>query len=402
MRYSRVLPILLALFAAAPASASDNWRFVCPMPGDPFEHPPLRALSLAASKPEDLVEKVAYRGKRRRYSQLRYGSTNSVRVTVVVDEVGPGDVDLYVDSDRNRRIEPRDKVEAGTGKDRRTWRLPLKLAMVRGEQTDFEPRAVVFRLGATGVTFSFAPRGYLEGAVSIGGRSHLSRRFDGDGNGLVTDPQDSLWIDLNGDGRFDPSNEQFLYAPILTLDGIRYSVRSDAMGQRLALTELEGTGSVRLSVKRGKAIGLSATIVGRDGSVVSVAGEDNVIVPIGEYRLGTVSVILKDPAGGESWSFVFSDSGLRGQPVWHAVPKDGRCEIDPIGMLDLRVGLNLEGASLPGAVLELQPRLFNGDGLLIVTANRGTSTSGEDGPIAAITLESATNPRLDSARSGFA
>jgi hypothetical protein len=31
-----------------------------------------------------------------------------------------------------------------------------------------------------------------------------ARRVDGDGNGLLADAQDRLWIDLNRDGRFDP------------------------------------------------------------------------------------------------------------------------------------------------------------------------------------------------------
>ena len=85
-----------------------------PSPGDPFEHTPFRALVLGREKPEDLVEKVAYRGdpSRRRYAQIRFGSAGSIRVTVVLDEVAPGDVDLYVDSDRTRRIDDRDRVAA--------------------------------------------------------------------------------------------------------------------------------------------------------------------------------------------------------------------------------------------------------------------------------------------------
>jgi hypothetical protein len=402
MRFSYAMTIFIATLTVGPARADDARRFVVPPPGDPFEHPPLRSLALDVSKPDDLIEKVAYRGKRRRYAQLRYGSANSVRVTVVLDEAGAGDVDVYVDSDRNRRIELRDRVEPGKGNDRRTWRLPLKLAMVRGEVTEYEPRAVVFRLGATGLTFSFAPVGYLEGTVAIDGRTHRVRRVDADGNGLVTDAQDRLWVDLDDDGRFDPGAEQFLYAPILTIAGKRHVLRSDPVGRRLAVAELEGTGYVKLSVKRGKVRDLSATLVSRDGSVVGVSGEDEMVVPVGEYRLGMVSVVLEDPAGGESWSFVFADSGLRGEPVWHTVAKDGHREIDPFGVLELRNLVKPEGPVRPGGVLDLQPQLYTGDGLLIVTANRGASTSGEDGPVAVIALESSANPRLDTARSGFA
>src|SRR5205823_5274709 len=71
------------------ASPSPAWRFVLPAPGDPFEHVPFRALVLSREKPEDLIERVRYRGDpaRRRYTQIRFGSAGSIRVTVVLDEV---------------------------------------------------------------------------------------------------------------------------------------------------------------------------------------------------------------------------------------------------------------------------------------------------------------------------
>jgi hypothetical protein len=118
----KIMPFaLLALtLAAAPpgqndpkANGTDLWRFVLPAPGDPFEHPPFRAPVLSREKPEDVGEKVSYRGTSRRYAQLRFGNPGSIRVTVVLDEVGPGDIDLFVDANRDRKIDDRDRV-AGT------------------------------------------------------------------------------------------------------------------------------------------------------------------------------------------------------------------------------------------------------------------------------------------------
>ena len=48
---------------------------------------------------------------------LRFGSASSTRVSVVVDRVANGDVDLYVDADRNLRIDDRDLAAAGPGGD---------------------------------------------------------------------------------------------------------------------------------------------------------------------------------------------------------------------------------------------------------------------------------------------
>ena len=171
---------------------------------------------LSREKPEDVGEKVSYRGTSRRYAQLRFGNPGSIRVTVVLDEVGPGDIDLFVDANRDRKVDGRDRVAGTKGSSGREqfWRLPFDVAMVEGDVTKTTRRALIFRLGATGRTL-----GYLEGTVTMEGQPRSVRRMDGDGNGLMTNAQDRLWIDLNRDGRWDAASEQFLYATILNLGG---------------------------------------------------------------------------------------------------------------------------------------------------------------------------------------
>ena len=46
----------------------------------------------------------------------------------------------------------------------------------------------------------------------------------------MADAQDRLWIDLNADGRFDPSAEQFLFATVLNLDGCGISSARTSWG----------------------------------------------------------------------------------------------------------------------------------------------------------------------------
>jgi hypothetical protein len=400
---SALLAALLLAFPPGPPSLDGTWRFVAPAPGDAFEHPPLRALALSREKPDDVLEKVTYRGHRRRYAQLRYGSPSSVRVTVVLDDLAPGKADLYVDANRNRRIEPTDRVAPGA--DGRTWRIPLDVALVEGESTHFERRSVVFRLGSTGFTLSHAAAGYVDGYVTLAGRRHAARRTDADGNSRYTDPRDSVWIDLDDNGQWDPVDEQFPYSNVLAVQGDRFAVRSDEYGRRLSLNALDGTGRVSLAFARTMAavLDLNATLVSRDGSVIGLHHPDAVTVPVGEYCLSTVAFTLADPAGGPAWSYVFSDNGRSGEVLWYKVAKDGILAVDPVGRLKMTVELEEENAR-PDAGLRVNPALYTGDGLLIVTAYRGspTVTASADGPGADVSLLDGAGRALDTTRSGFA
>jgi hypothetical protein len=362
-------------------------------------------MALSSEKPEDLVVKVTFRGRRQRFGQIRYGSPSSIRVTVVLDELGRGQADLYVDANRNRRIEERDRVE---GRDR-TWRVPLNLAIVEGETTRYERRSSIFRLGATGITFSHAAAGYLEGKVQLGDRTHAARRLDADGNGLFTDRDDRFWIDLNDDGRWDSSSEEFLYASILAIGGARYAIRSDPFGQRLSVEPLEGSGTVRLELANRAGlpapVELTATLIGRDGSAIGLSGNPAIAtVPTGEYRLGTVTCAFADGRFDLRWTFVFSDIGRRGELRWHEVESDRTTAIDPIGKLEFRTGAEEMPPAHPGDDLWIQPQLFTGDGLLIVTRYRGTPSDPADerGTGARIALATTDGQTLATANSGFA
>jgi hypothetical protein len=395
-------PLILVIALASAISARDSdadppmatsttpaWRYVLPAPGDPFEHAPFRALVLKREKPAELVEKVTYRGDptRRRYTQVRFGSPSSTRVTVVIDSAPTGEIDLYADADHNLKIDERDRVvmspSAAGPRRERIWRLPLDVAIVEQDSIRTIRRAVTFRLGASGQTLGYAAAGYLEGNVTLAGpgrdntpaRTLAARRVDGDGNGLLADAHDRIWIDLNGDGRFDASTEQFLYASVLKLEGSRHVVLSDELGTRLAFEPLMGTGALRLALSRKTpgstdgAIEMQATAIGRDGSVFALTATEPATVPAGEYRLGSLTLKLDDPKTGRRWSFVFSDGGAKGQPHWYRVDKDGATTIDPIGSPSLEIVLMDQGHAVKaGDNVAFRPALHTGDGLLIIVA----------------------------------
>ncbi len=220
-----------------------------------------------------------------------------------------------------------------------------------------------------------------------------------------------MWIDLNDDGRWDASDEQFLYSSILTLGQGRYAARSDELGTRLAFKVVDGAGTVKLKLSRPSgsppATEVHATLIGRDGSAVGLGGEiEGVTVPAGDYRLGTLSLSFDDPAGGAKWSFIFSDNGGRPDHKWHKVEKGATVEIDPVGKLTLETGVDEQAnGHLAGDDVALQPRLFTGDGLLINTCFRGSPTTpgGHDGQGADIKLRGADTQAqtLAEAASGF-
>ena len=226
-----------------------------------------------------------------------------------------------------------------------------------------------------------------------------ARRLDGDGNGFLADTQDRLLLDLNGDGRFDPGSEQFLFTTVLNLEGSRYIVRSDQLGSRLAIDPLEGTGTLRLELSRknpavassGKVVEMRATAIGRDGSVFAMSGTEPVTVPVGEYRLASLTLSLDDAKTGQLWSFVFSDGLWSRGPCWYKVDKDAVVTIDPVGkpIFELRRD---EAISLvrPGDDIRLRPALYTSDGLLIVAAYCGA-------PISPATQE--LSPRLNLTKS---
>ena len=290
-----------------------------PAPGDPFEHPPLRALPLSDAKPADLQEKVAYRGTRRQYGRVHFGSPSSLDVAVVLDHVTATEFDLYLDADRNRVIEAKERVASQAG----AWRATLDVMILDGAKKRPVPRAVIFQLSRLGRMLRFAACGYVEGKTSLDGRECVVRRTDGDGNGLLADPQDRIWIDLDRNGQWDSVEEQFLYAPILVLGGKRYAVHADPLGERLSLDEMQGTGSVKLALAPDlarRSSGVTATLVGRDGFVLSLQQSGGIaVIPVGEYRLSAVTIGVSAPDGGADVNYVFSDSNRRQTEIWRRV-----------------------------------------------------------------------------------
>lgn len=396
-------------FAADPLpKPATDWHYVAESTESGFDRPPFRKLALADELPDNVTEDVTYRGTKRRYALVRYGTPNSTRVTVVVDERPNGEFDLYVDRNRNRIIEAKDLV-AGNGPGRNT---PLAGEFVRSDDVaEPHPRQVVFRRSPTTGGLSFATTGYLAGTVDLAGRKVAVRRVDGDGNGFFADSRDRLWIDLDGNGVWDEFTEQFPLTPMLKIGDQRYAARSDPIGSRLTLEAIAGIGTIKLKLDTlppgTKVSEIEMMLIGEDGSAFTVRGADaSVPVPVGRYAANSLSLSLQSPRETVPWNFVFSRPHFDKVRHWHVVAKDALVEVDPIGALDFTFEFPNGNDNLrPGKRLSVAPRLFTHEGLLINSCGIGRDDGRSEygsGPAAEVRLLSASGTALDSARSGFA
>jgi hypothetical protein len=400
----KIIPWLGLALLTGNAFGADEWRTVVPSLGEPFDHAPPSALALRGERPEGLKETVRYRGSHRRYAHLIYGRGRTAGVAIVLDEIGPGRFDLYVDANRDNTITDKDRMK-GEGL---SWRAPLAAVLHEGDVVHEYPRTVFFRYGPVSRSLAVATCGYLEGRTRLGDREVTVRRVDGDANGLFGDSRDRVWVDVNGDGKWDEVEEQFLFTPIVRLNERRFAVRADDRGQRLAFAVLEGTGKVRLALPRGvraeQVEEIQATVQSRDGVTGRLNGLDQeVSLPAGEYRLTTVLLSLKDPKGDAAWGFVFNDNGGK-EPRWHTLTKNGSLTLEPVGALDFSVDVQ-DGKTTcrPGDQLSVRPGLYTADGLLIERAYRGRFESNPFGGGCHGTIRLRDGERvLDTVASGFA
>ncbi len=389
-----------------------------PAVGDPMEHPPLRELWLSDKKPLDLKESAHYRGSQRRYAEFRFGAVGTTLVTVVLDRVSDRQTDVYVDRNRNRIIEDSERL-AGPGP---KYRVPLDVEILRDKleppkgtvpmnEIEHYPRRVVFRLGRSGRSISYATAGYMEGKLRLEGREIPVRRVDANGDGGMADPVDLVWLNWKCDGKWDPFTDRLPMTPIIQIEHHRYVVKSDWVGTWLALEKLEGSGELQLSLPAGKSksdfMDLGLVLVGRDGSIAKLdLAQDHVEVPIGEYSPYELSAVVRDPAGGQPWSFFFNrDFDWAGIAAsrGYTVKAKGHVAIAPLAGLRLDGKLGKDSLQCsPGEAIEVLPRVETGDHLMLRSCYRSAAAvSSARHPGAEAHLTTLSGKPLDSASSGF-
>src|SRR3989304_699937 len=100
---------------------------------------------------------------------------------------GGTDCDLYVDANRNRIIELKDRVARVTEPPRATgaapsavvWGFPLAAETREHDAAKHEPRVVLVRRRGSSDSVSIATAGFVGGACELDGRRVSVRRVDG-------------------------------------------------------------------------------------------------------------------------------------------------------------------------------------------------------------------------------
>jgi hypothetical protein len=153
---------------------------------------------------------------------------------------------------------------------------------------------------------------HLEGRADLGGRKNVliglydAARAPTESNGCFDDyGADRLRIDLNGDGRLDPADEEFPLSRVISVDGRLWSLETDNAGMRLALAPCSAP--VGAIVFNGVFSGGVVELVATNGCAFrhDLSRGPRLVVPEGEYMAVDARVTLADGTG-QVWDATFS------------------------------------------------------------------------------------------------
>jgi hypothetical protein len=256
------------------------------------------------------------------------------------------------------------------------------------------PRTLIFKRGA-GTNLYVAARGYTRGKLRLAGKDFAAALTDGDADGCFDSAgADRVWIDLNGDGVFDPVSEQFpLGTPIAVMDRL-FLIQPDPSGTTVNVRERGSeTGKLRPSVP----LLAGATLREIEAGLVSEFGELAVLksiepaeLPVGKYRLESLTVTAAD-VKDRVWTFRF-----RGQRQFGlAVEARKESVADLLEGLVLTTGVNEESAK-PGAYIMVSPTWQTSVGVYLTECQINGTSGGAD-----IVLADSGGNALERVSSGF-
>lgn len=310
-----------------------------------------------------------------------------------------GGPELWLDGDGDGRFGPGERHRIAAP----LTEIPVTIAIKMDGVVRSMPRTVQVRPGADG-GLRYAVRGFVAGRLTIAGREYAALLTDGNGDGCFDSPNgDRVWIDLDGDGRFDGLTEQFALGTPVTINRRAYLIRPAADGSSVVVRERPADlGSVKLVVIGSggrQPLDFSAQLMSDWGELVTVSAVGTATpLPVGRYAIEALEFRLQDDRG-RKWHYKFASE----RRLDIAVEKGQAVSLRPLDKLafSATVSAPREGVK-PGDELPVTPALRTPSGIELIQC----TFSGRDGAEpteseADIRLEAADDGVMDRTRSGF-
>ncbi|GIX00659.1 MAG: hypothetical protein KatS3mg111_3991 [Pirellulaceae bacterium] len=296
------------------------------------------------------------------------GDPDSRRVAVAVR--GGDKLRLWVDLDRDRRLTPDEEVASEDGR----WLVDLDaeylvLGKPGGVRYEHRPLRFELRWNADAGQLTVQTAGAMEGRARLGDQSLLARIEDRNANGRWFDPEDRLFVDLNGDGRLDRLVERLPAYGVRRVDGKLLMISGDARGDAVTLQESKDTGrlALKINLRAPQAVveSFEAILVSPIGVRVRVSRVGQPVkVPVGEYQIAQLSFLVRD--GGEQFSYLFLRDRIE-YPL--RVEPDGELSVQALVGLYITADLTLDTSTDRLLVL---PRMRAEPNLFLYQCRRGS------------------------------
>ena len=301
------------------------------------------------------------------YGVVRVGPNFDSALTIVWAPKAPDGPELWLDANGDGRLSA-DERHAMSG---RQLKIPATFAVELGPKPQKVTRTLLFRRSSLGDGLRYSVRGYMQGTLDLGGVKCKTLIVDGDANGCFDSiGQDRVWIDLNGDGRFDPLVEQFPLGKIITRGKDVYVVRSNATASAVvAQLRSDGQGKLRLvpAKKLLASAKVSAEFISDLGELVLIEQLDKAIpVPFGEYRLNSLRLEATD-AAGQLWTYHFDCRANTS----YSVPTGKETSVTLLKQVAMRVSLQSGNQVAPGQTVTVQPQVSTDDSLFLYRCTVG-------------------------------
>ena len=317
--------VLLGLFLAIPAQAGEHYLSYRVQMGNSREVPAGRwcDVDLAPKPPEGIAPIQDAVSDAPFYGLLPCGNR-----LVVLDKSSP-DAErfdlLRVDTNGDGFHGDNEKFRFGADSTGRNDMLLVRL-LVEENGVANEQAFKFYSSGMQGPPRDVRPglnymnQGYWRGRATFGDKEYAVALHDTNGDGLyggVKNGLDSLYVDVNGDGRFDSeatAGETATVGRYLLVDGKYWGLEVASDGSSLKISEP----TVATGILNPDETDVTLVVEGDMGvlgrfTLTRHSEEQTLALPAGDYRLASAE-IRKTDANGEAWTLTASESSL-GQPT---------------------------------------------------------------------------------------